>query len=75
VLVSAYETDRSGGLNKAARTLSFCSAYAGLDVKGLRNFREIDRQDPAWADRIERDFCTYRITGTTRYISARPGVE
>jgi hypothetical protein len=40
-------------LNEALHTLSFCPGCAGLDVRGRRIFRKIDRLIPAWEDSSE----------------------
>ena len=42
VRVSAYETNRSGSLNKPFLTLSFCSGNAGLDISSCRKILNFD---------------------------------
>ena len=42
VRVSAYETNRSGSLNKPVLTLSFCSGNAGLDISSCRKILIFD---------------------------------
>jgi hypothetical protein len=44
VLVTACETNRSGGLNKASRRLSFCPGYAGLNANDRQLLQKIEGQ-------------------------------
>lgn len=50
-LIAAYATNRLGGLNEAARTLSFGLGYSDPIAGGHQHFRETDGQGSSWMGR------------------------
>jgi len=58
-LVSAYETNRTSGLNKASRSLSFCAGHADLNVSDRQLLQKIERQGSGYVSFLAPGYVIY----------------